>query len=585
MVAKTKVYGRTRRKKDDGLCAAFQSLELSTPGVWEEIGNEEAERGAEGKAEKEFVKVDGRITLSRASEDIECLDSAKVEVQSSSKSGAEDSLPAKETMDQIIKENPKHTISKTTDRNSLIAGSGSSTRVLVKIENVGKASRPKDVSPQATQASQAPQTGSRWLRATNAQEAITRCHSSPISDLEILRYLSPLTNIAGVNSAIKAMDQWYEEWTTLCNMTKIAEGSYGSVFRLSDKGGLQEATIGKLMPLKSKSGKGSRKAGSTHVVDAASEVLLLERISHVPGFVEFRSAEVLIGSVPNGLKKEYKMYEKRRKEKGDCEETPCEISYPDTQCWVFIEMSDAGTELEDALCLKTLENRLVHMNAQGEATLAIQLVRDIFWEVADVLACGEEAQEFEHRDLHFSNICIKEKHGTSEGYSLIPKRSKIEVTLIDYTLSRTTLADGTIVSNRMTDQEIFNAKGDLQFEVYRWMRNAMPGKDAKHKDWGAYVPFTNVLWLYHLLAKLLQQTSRPPEHHEEELWKSLHLLKQDIDPTDGSKKIIFSARDVLKYARQGRDTYLKQIGQSRKINQEKGNVPQVVRATRRMRIR
>ena len=424
---------------------------------------------------------------------------------------------------------------------------------------------------------------SRGMRAAKRQDAHgdNQCCSVQAFDTNTLHHLSPLTGLEGVCSTVKAIGQWYSDWTRLCTLTKIAEGSYGSVFRLSDKQRRQEATIGKLMPLKPKAGKGSRTAGnSTLVADAATEVRLLELMSHVAGFVEFRSAEVLVGALPEGLKKEYRVYDRDRRKRsnsgggggvddgGGSEGSGCQMMFPETQAWVFIEMGDAGTELEDALLCSAAasqeknNNKLVRMNALGHAVLGLQEARDIFWGVAETLASGEEAQEFEHRDLHFSNICVKEKAQKMDcGYGLAPAHTNWEVTLIDYTLSRATLVDGSVVCNRMADGWLFEGENDLQFDVYRWMRDAMPGDDGskkmkqkknKDKNWERYCPRTNVFWLYHLLEKLLLQTPRPGQGwrpEERELWECLELLRRDLDPNGKPRSKLCSAADVLDYAR------------------------------------
>lgn len=394
---------------------------------------------------------------------------------------------------------------------------------------------------------------SRKLRSTAPDKLTNRMNASEQLPLnrDICTYLEPLTKLEGVTSDIKNIESWYDEWTLHCNVTKIAEGSFGSVFKLSDKGGLQEATIGKLMPLRPKTGKGSRKAGYTHVKDAASEIRLLETMSQVPGFVEFRSAEVLIGGLPKPLKREYRTYKARCKSK---KRSFCEIQYPEHQMWVFIEMGNAGTELEDAFLPESEDNMILERDEDDKWMMRTQDARDIFWGVAEALANGEEAQEFEHRDLHFSNICIQRKPVREEsGYLLIPSNANIEVTLIDYTLSRATLQNGLVICNNMTDEEVFLGEDDLQFDVYRWMREEMPGQELDSKEWEAFVPRTNVLWLYHLLEKLMLQTTRPDQHGDErDLWESLNELKAQISPSNKRSRPFVSATDIASYAREGR---------------------------------
>lgn len=390
----------------------------------------------------------------------------------------------------------------------------------------------------------------RRLRSAVPSKIVIKADSAEKSCLttEIRTYLELLTSLEGVVSEIKHVEKWYEQWTSHCDMTKIAEGSFGSVFKLSDKGGLQEPTIGKLMPLRPKSGKGSRKPGYTHITDAVSEIRLLETMSQVPGFVEFRSAEVLIGDLPKSLKQEYRSY--KAKCKGN-KESFCDLRYLDDQTWVFIEMGNAGTELEDALLPETEENMILEKDAKGQWMLKVQDIRDIFWGVAEALANGEEAQEFEHRDMHFSNICVQRKPTQNDnGYLMIPSETNIEVTLIDYTLSRATLSNGVVVCNGMTDEGIFSGADDLQFDVYRWMREEMPGQDLRSKQWDAFVPMTNVLWIYHLLEKLMALSAGPDLNGDERtLWESLNELKDQVDPSKKHERRHASATDIVNHMR------------------------------------
>ncbi len=391
---------------------------------------------------------------------------------------------------------------------------------------------------------------SRRQRSPAPDKVVTHKKSAKTAGLnkDITAHLEPLVTLEGVTSEIKNIENWYKEWTLHCNVTKIAEGSFGSVFKLSDKEGLHDATIGKLMPLRPKSGKGSRKPGYTQVTDAASEIRLLETMSLVPGFVEFRSAEVLIGALPKPLKQAYRTY------KANCKSNKssiCETLYPENQMWVFIEMGDAGTELEDALLLDSGGNGILERNKNGHGMISVQDIRDIFWGVTEALANGEEAHQFEHRDLHFSNICVQRKlDKVDTGYLLIPSTANIEVTLIDYTLSRASLPNGSAVWNSMTDEDIFSGEDDLQFDVYRWMRDEIPGENPQGKKWESFVPKTNVLWLYHLLEKLMQQTTRPDEIGDERsLWEALNKLRVQLNPNIKRSTRFFSAMDVADYAR------------------------------------
>ena len=98
------------------------------------------------------------------------------------------------------------------------------------------------------------------------------------------------------------------------------------------------------------------------------------------------------------------------------------------------------------------------------------------------------------------------------------KYTNLEITLIDYTLSRATLANGEILANAMKDKTIFDQRiekpgntqqhnDNQQYDMYRKMRNLVinefEGKDES-QAWLNFVPQTNVLWLYHILSVLMR---------------------------------------------------------------------------------
>ncbi|KIO17795.1 hypothetical protein M407DRAFT_167681 [Tulasnella calospora MUT 4182] len=48
------------------------------------------------------------------------------------------------------------------------------------------------------------------------------------------------------------------------------------------------------------------------------------------------------------------------------------------------------------------------------------------------------------------------------------------------------------------ESEIFDGKGDYQFDIYRMMKTHIG------EDWGQFRPLTNVMWLHYLAVKLLK---------------------------------------------------------------------------------
>lgn len=92
------------------------------------------------------------------------------------------------------------------------------------------------------------------------------------------------------------------------------------------------------------------------------------------------------------------------------------------------------------------------------------------------LAVAESALEFEHRDLHWGNILItkvdnkKKVSYTLNGTTINVLTHGVEVSIIDFTLSRITF-DGVCIFNDLSlDPDLFDAEGDYQFEIYKLMQ-------------------------------------------------------------------------------------------------------------------
>ncbi|KAI4147455.1 MAG: hypothetical protein LQ340_005542 [Diploschistes diacapsis] len=124
---------------------------------------------------------------------------------------------------------------------------------------------------------------------------------------------------------------------------------------------------------------------------------------------------------------------------------------------------------------------------------------------------------FEHRDLHLGNVCARDTRrgddGDGEDLGLVGEeevvelglnRTGVEVTIIDYSLSRAAPAGGTeevLFYDFVKDKQLLQGEGDLQYDVYRYMAAAVGQTPASD-----FVPGTNVLWLWFVLRKLLDAT-------------------------------------------------------------------------------
>ena len=339
--------------------------------------------------------------------------------------------------------------------------------------------------------------------------------------------VTALTSLEHVKDEVHDFGQACQLWAKNYNITKIAQGGYAAIFRLQLRSDTSKYVIAKLMPLKPKTGKGSRTADHTSIQDAATEVKALDAMSEVPGFVGFSEAWVLKGVLPSLFKRECQNWARTHPEDGFA-------CYSRDQLWCFIEMSDAGTDLEQVLesgipCHEYLPNSKV-----DKRLLKASQCWDIFWGTAEALGRGEEFSEFEHRDLHPGNVCIKEATPSSSQPDEIPLRKRytnLEVTLIDYTLSRARLANGEVLANPMRDKSMFEQhvgnpctqqqhNDNQQYEMYRKMRKLVAGDSLGRKDeaerWQDFAPQTNALWLYHLLSILLKHTGTYDKANTEE---------------------------------------------------------------------
>ena len=348
-----------------------------------------------------------------------------------------------------------------------------------------------------------------------------------------------LTRLDAVDNGIKNIDDMFRTWQEAFTITKIAQGSFGSILRTQMKSDPSNFTVCKLMPIKPKEVTESAGSLQTYIKDAAAEIRVLDKMSESPGFVQFRSAHVLKGKLPRFLTDMFHEWDRDHPK----DKTPSE--HRESELWLLIEMSDAGTDLATLLRGAFPDGTYLNKEEKG-ARLNLYQAWDIFWSVAEALAHGEMNAEFEHRDLHPGNICIKRKPVRSQSASdegdstLAPRYTNLEVTLIDYTLSRVILENGEKIYNSMDDDGLFEGKGRSavdrqQYNTYRHMRDVV----GFHRDqildvkienlWSLHFPKTNLLWLHHILFVLLKEIERPVE--DQLLADTLACVQAKLNPT------------------------------------------------------
>lgn len=116
----------------------------------------------------------------------------------------------------------------------------------------------------------------------------------------------------------------------------------------------------------------------------------------------------------------------------------------------------------------------------------------IFWQVARALANAEALVSFEHRDLHWGQILVRDAappKAPSKGRRTMDDRSHgVQATVIDLGLARMSAHDETAAPTWTPfDEEIFEGEGDYQFDIYRLMR------EHHGRDWSRFRPLTNVM--------------------------------------------------------------------------------------------
>ncbi len=344
------------------------------------------------------------------------------------------------------------------------------------------------------------------------------------------------------NHALGDFAEWSNELSCHFAITKIAEASFGEVYRLSLLEQLpgfssSDESVFKVIALKPPQttvplDKRKREAEKKRIDamskpdDVANEVRLLQRMSIIPGFTNFRDVRVVKGRPPAPFIEAFKAWnvsqKARQKDASHFPDPAKKGSYADDQLWAVIEMQDAGTDLE---CL-----------IERGGCSSIWYVWDTFWQVVLSLAKGEEGAEFEHRDLHLGNICVRDTIDFDEK-TIETKRklnfTGIETTIIDYTISRAHMPDSSVAYQDLSrDSGLFEGDSteEYQYDIYRYMRGAVLANDAYAEPhfsgrrpgrWVDYHPVTNSIWLHFILYKLLEQTdwpsaSKPPLRKQKE---------------------------------------------------------------------
>ncbi|KAL2133393.1 hypothetical protein VTI74DRAFT_2436 [Chaetomium olivicolor] len=355
-------------------------------------------------------------------------------------------------------------------------------------------------------------------------------------------------------------------WDDVCpagdRIEKIAEASYAEVYRITNEHGTSIIKVIRLeSPIKPQT-KAQERSGLVDEEphseeDMLGELRISEWLADIPGFVIYKERYVVKGKAPKALLETHQVFHRRmkRKDPDRLQFYPSPSRYLDDTRFLVVELGDAGTALEDF-----------------ELTLISQ-VWDIFLHTALALARAEDLVEFEHRDLHEGNLCIRQARPPASSTTAPCQfgSSGLDITILDYGLSRAADPDSSepsvVAYDLEKDLSLFQSTHAPQCRVYRQMRSFLIHSDRVHLppnahttpyplntvtkeriSWRGYHPYTNVLWLAYLYAYLV--TNFKGEKKELARFKKETVeLRMHLDPGAPMDVLSFpSAGEVVRFA-------------------------------------
>ncbi|KAI0005147.1 hypothetical protein BJV74DRAFT_762806, partial [Russula compacta] len=279
---------------------------------------------------------------------------------------------------------------------------------------------------------------------------------------------------------------------------KIGEASYSEVFGIGD-------VVLKIIPIRNE-GCPDRidvdTPAPSDAKDVLKEIVVTRALGEMcNGFVNLLKTYVVRGKYPSLL---LDLWDEYNQTKGSESVRPDMLAV--SQVYAIIVLPNGGPDLE------------AYTFSQPGKTGWRQAC-SLFWQITRALAMAEDLVSFEHRDLHWGQILVKNippsissRRSTATTDVWLPMdhlSHGIKATVIDLGLARMdarTNDDGSTETHWTPfDEEIFEGEGDYQFDIYRLMR--------KHNGgcWADFRPLSNVMWLHYLVIKLLNSKNlRPP---------------------------------------------------------------------------
>ena len=202
--------------------------------------------------------------------------------------------------------------------------------------------------------------------------------------------VSPLQKLLAAcsESEITSFDEIYSH-ELISSSTKVGEGAYGEVFLLGSEG--LDRPVLKVVPIDGEILVNG--VVQTRIEDMLSEVIISKTLSQLrqsgpnktSGFVEVRGIRVFQGPYPEDLLLLWDHFNEKNESENDRPD-----NLPHDQKFIALEFNNGGKDLEKF----TFRN----------ASQALQAWK----QVVHSLAVAEEEHQFEHRDLHWGNVLIRE---------------------------------------------------------------------------------------------------------------------------------------------------------------------------------
>ncbi|KAK3590073.1 hypothetical protein CHS0354_041116 [Potamilus streckersoni] len=308
---------------------------------------------------------------------------------------------------------------------------------------------------------------------------------------------------------------------------KIGEGVYGEVFRTQNRG----ASVAlKIIPIEGNFTVNDEPQKTFEEI--LPEIVISKELSQLRcreknsthNFCQVNSVACVKGRYPDHLLEQWDIYNEERQSENDRPDI-----FTDDQLYIMFEFADGGKDLESFKFENFLE------------------AKSILVQVIYSLAVAEEALQFEHRDLHWGNVLVQRTDRQEIEYKIlgveqiIPSHG-VEVSIIDFTLSRLQKDGCTVYCDLAKDETLFAGKGDYQFEVYRLM------KEENGNNWELFNPHTNVLWIHYLADKMVYAKRYAQNRREDrEVMREFRQFVKEATEYQSALELVYKSHFVSSF--------------------------------------